>query len=196
MPRTNWQRQAAVRAVPLIQGAACRGPCAYPDKTGSCLPPLVNPVRVFLTFTADLEEMARWLLSCRITTVAMESTGVCWIPLYDVLERHGITPCLVNARNMKNVPGRRTDWHQCQWIDHGQRSPFRLIQDKTGRASSPVVITLRRAAESRIPARRQCGSRKVSGTPPDRSCANGRAAYSAHAEVDDTDESADPSRTQ
>ena len=75
-----------------------------------------NPVRVFPTFTADLEEMARWLLSCGITTVAMESTGVYWIPLYDVLERHGVTPCLVNARNMKNVPGRRTDWHECQWL--------------------------------------------------------------------------------
>jgi hypothetical protein len=75
-----------------------------------------NPVRVFPTFTADLEEMARWLLSCRITTVAMESTGVYWIPLYDVLERHRVTPCLVNARNMKNVPGRRTDWHECQWL--------------------------------------------------------------------------------
>ena len=75
-----------------------------------------NPVRVFPTFTADLEEMAQWLLSCGITTVAMESTGVYWIPLYDVLERHGITPCLVNARNMKNVPGRRTDWHECQWL--------------------------------------------------------------------------------
>src|ERR1700691_6297240 len=75
-----------------------------------------NPVRVFPTFTADLEEMARWLVSCRVTTVARESTGVYWIPLYDVLERHGITPCLVNARNMKNVPGRRTDWHECQWL--------------------------------------------------------------------------------
>jgi hypothetical protein len=69
-----------------------------------------NPVRVFPTFTADLEEMAKWLVSCRVTTVAMESTGVYWIPLYDILESHGITPCLVNARNMKNVPGRRTDW--------------------------------------------------------------------------------------
>ena len=75
-----------------------------------------NPVRVFPTFTADLEEMAGWLVSCRVTTVAMESTGVYWIPLYDVLERHGVTPCLVNARNMKNVPGRRTDWHECQWL--------------------------------------------------------------------------------
>ena len=58
--------------------------------------------------------MARWLVSCGIATAAMESTGVYWIPLYDVLERHGVAPCLVNglvnARNMKNVPGRRTDW--------------------------------------------------------------------------------------
>lgn len=69
-----------------------------------------NPVRVFATFTEDLEAMARWLKACRITTAAMESTGVYWIPLYDVLEQHGIKPCLADARNMKNVPGRRTDW--------------------------------------------------------------------------------------
>jgi transposase len=75
-----------------------------------------NPVRVFATFTEDLEAMAGWLLSCGITTVAMESTGVYWIPLYDVLEKHGVKPCLVNARGMKNVPGRRTDWHECQWL--------------------------------------------------------------------------------
>src|SRR5580700_4900444 len=62
-----------------------------------------NPVRVFLTFTEDLEQMAQWLVSCGITTVAMESTGVYWIPLYEVLEQHKVKPCLVNARNMKNV---------------------------------------------------------------------------------------------
>ena len=75
-----------------------------------------NPVRVFSTFTEDLEAMAKWLVSCGITTVAMESTGVYWIPPYEVLEQHGIKPCLVDARGMKNVPGRRTDWHECQWI--------------------------------------------------------------------------------
>ena len=75
-----------------------------------------NPVRVCATFTEDLEAMARWLVSCGITTVAMESTGVYWIPIYDVLEQHGIKPCLVDARGMKNMPGRRTDWHECQWI--------------------------------------------------------------------------------
>jgi len=48
----------------------------------------------------------------------MESTGVYWIPVYEVLEQQGITPCLVNPRNMKNVPGKRTDYHECQWIQH------------------------------------------------------------------------------
>jgi transposase len=51
-----------------------------------------------------------------VTTVALESTGVYWIPLYEILEQRGIRPCLVNARHMKNVPGRRTDWHECQWL--------------------------------------------------------------------------------
>ena len=75
-----------------------------------------SPVRVFGTFTEDLYRLADWLAACGIQTVAMESTGVYWIPLYDVLEERGIKPCLVNARHMKNVPGRRTDWHECQWI--------------------------------------------------------------------------------
>jgi transposase len=75
-----------------------------------------HPVRIFDTFTADLNELARWLTACGITTVAMECTGVYWIPVYEILEAHGIRACVVNARHMKNVPGRRTDWHECQWI--------------------------------------------------------------------------------
>ena len=77
-----------------------------------------DPVRKCGTFTSDLDQMAEWLVSCGITTVAMESTGVYWIPVYDAVERHGIEPCLVNPRNMKNVPGKRTDFHECQWIQH------------------------------------------------------------------------------
>ncbi len=77
-----------------------------------------NPVRVFDTFTEGLQAMAAWLKACGVTTVAMESTGVYWIPLYDILESHGIKPCLTNARHMKNVPGRRTDWHECQWLQY------------------------------------------------------------------------------
>lgn len=77
-----------------------------------------HPVRSFATFTADLEELVSWLKRCGITTVAMESTGVYWIALYQMLEQRGIQPCLVNARNMKNVPGRRTDWQDCQWLQY------------------------------------------------------------------------------
>ena len=65
------------------------------------------PVRVFATFTEDLQRLVDWLVHCRVTTVALESTGVYWIPLYELLEQRGIHPCLVNARHMKNVPGRR-----------------------------------------------------------------------------------------
>lgn len=77
-----------------------------------------QPVRVYSTFTCDLEALADWLVEHGITTVAMESTGVYWIPLYQILEDHGLRVCLVNARHMKNVPGRRTDWHDCQWLQY------------------------------------------------------------------------------
>jgi transposase len=77
-----------------------------------------NPVRVFETFTEDLNRLADWLMACGVTTVAMESTGVYWIPLYEILEQRGLKPCLVDARHMKNVPGRRTDWQECQWLQY------------------------------------------------------------------------------
>ena len=77
-----------------------------------------NPVRKCGTFTSQLQEMAEWLVQCRIKTVAMESTGVYWIPVYDVFEKQGLEVRLVNPRNMKNVPGKRTDYHECQWIQY------------------------------------------------------------------------------
>lgn len=73
-------------------------------------------VRWFLTFTADLRRLAEWLKACGIDTVAMESTGVYWIPLYELLEAYGFEVCLVNARHLKNVSGRKTDILDCQWI--------------------------------------------------------------------------------
>jgi transposase len=93
-----------------------------------------NPVRVFPAFTEDLQQLAAWLVKCGVTTAAMESTGVYWIPLYDMLEQYGVKPCLVDARHMKNVPGRRTDWHECQWIQYLHsvgllRSAFRPEDD-------------------------------------------------------------------
>jgi len=73
-------------------------------------------VRSFPTFTADLRRLAEWLKACRIETVAMEATGVYWIPLYELLEEEGFEVCLVNARHLKNVSGRKTDVLDCQWI--------------------------------------------------------------------------------
>jgi transposase len=73
-------------------------------------------VREFRTFTENLKEIGEWLLKCGVDTVAMESTGVYWIPLYDILEGYGIEVYLVEARRIKNVPGRKTDVSDCQWI--------------------------------------------------------------------------------
>lgn len=73
-------------------------------------------VRCFPTFTQDLYTLADWLVACRVKTVAMESTGVYWIPLFQILEERGLEVCLVNARHGKNVPGRRTDVSDCQWL--------------------------------------------------------------------------------
>jgi transposase len=75
-----------------------------------------EPVRTFQSFTTDLHDMAKWLKSCGITTIAMESTGVYWIPAFEVLESYGFEVFLVNSREAKNVPGRKTDVNDAQWI--------------------------------------------------------------------------------
>jgi transposase len=75
-----------------------------------------EPVREFPSFTADLEHLADWLDGCGVDTVAMESTGVYWIPLYELLDARGFTVLLVNARHVKNVSGRKSDVLDCQWL--------------------------------------------------------------------------------
>jgi transposase len=75
-----------------------------------------EPVRRFACFTADLYRMAEWLRSCGVKTVAMQSTGVYWIPLYDILEEFGFEIFLVNARHTKNLPGRKSDVQESQWL--------------------------------------------------------------------------------
>ncbi|MFV9503711.1 MAG: IS110 family transposase [Oscillochloridaceae bacterium umkhey_bin13] len=75
-----------------------------------------NPVQSFGTFTPDLNALVDWLVACKITTVAMESTGVYWIPIYDLLESRGLEAVLVNAHHLKMVPGRKSDVQDCQWI--------------------------------------------------------------------------------
>lgn len=75
-------------------------------------------VRSFPTFTEDLHALRDWLQQCGVTTVAMESTGVYWIPLFQILEAASIEVCLVNARHCKNLPGRKTDVQDCQWLQY------------------------------------------------------------------------------
>jgi transposase len=75
-----------------------------------------HPVRKFGTFTPDLHALADWLQSCGIKTVAMESTGVYWLPCYEILEARGFEVYLVNAYHLKHVPGRKSDVQDCQWI--------------------------------------------------------------------------------
>jgi transposase len=75
-----------------------------------------EPVRSFRSFTAELNQLADWLVSLGISTVAMESTSVYWIPLFEILEARGLDVVLVNARDAKNVPGRKTDVNDAQWI--------------------------------------------------------------------------------
>ena len=77
-----------------------------------------QPVRSFGTFTPDLYTLADWLAACGIETVAMESTGVYGIPVYEILEARGFQAHLVNARHLKHVPGRKSDAKDCQWIQH------------------------------------------------------------------------------
>ena len=77
-----------------------------------------EPIRRFGSFTTDLKALTRWLEECGVTSVAMESTGVYWIPLYQMLADAGVEVCLVNARHFQNVPGRKTDVMDCQWLQY------------------------------------------------------------------------------
>ena len=81
-----------------------------------------QPVHEFRTFTAELERLAEWLAHCRIKTVAMESTGVYWIPLYEILEQRGFAVVLMNARDVHNVPGRKSDVKDADWVSDLERA--------------------------------------------------------------------------
>jgi transposase len=74
------------------------------------------PVQSFSTFTGDLHRLADWLTACRVTHVAMEATGVYWIPIFEILEARGFAVILVNARHVKNLPGRKSDVSDCEWL--------------------------------------------------------------------------------
>lgn len=123
----------------------CINTTAQPDAAGidigadeivAAVPPERDPmsVRTFSSFTGGVHELRDWLLACGVKTVAMESTGNYWVTSYDVLERAGIEVCLVNARHVKGVPGKKTDVCDAQWLQqlHSAgllRKSFRPAQD-------------------------------------------------------------------
>jgi transposase len=123
-------------------------------------------VREFGSWTADLERMAAWLKSCGIETVAMQSTGVYWFAVYDVLEKHGLKVFLVNASHTKNLPGRKSDVQESQWLM--KLHTYGLLRNSF---RPPDEIRPIRAVWRLGSARAGCG-----------------AQYSAHAEIAHVDE--------
>ncbi len=98
-----------LRAAGIDVGNGAHYVAVRPDQDG-------EPVRRFECFTADLHRLADWLQACGVETVAMQSTGVYWIPLYEILEERGFEVYLVNARHTKNLPGRKSDVQESQWL--------------------------------------------------------------------------------
>ena len=121
MPRRMRDRSTKPRRTPSVLdrlnpdaagidcGSAEHFVAVPPDRDAMC-------VRSFATFTGDLRRLADWLTVCRIRSVAIEATGVYWIPLYEILEARGFQVLLVNARHVKNVPGRKSDVADCEWL--------------------------------------------------------------------------------
>jgi transposase len=114
-----------------------------------------EPVREFASFTADLQALADWLEGCGVDSVAMESTGVYWIALYELLEARGFTVLLVNARHVKNVPGRKSDVLDCQWLQ--QLMSYGLLRGAFRPANQVCAARVR----SRVSARCCCAARHV-----------------------------------
>src|SRR6516162_7469451 len=97
-----------------------------------------QPVREFRTFTADLQRLAAWLVQCGVKTVAVESTGVYWIPLYEILDERGFEVLLVNARDVHNVRGRKSDVKDCEWLQ--QRHSVGLLRPSFRPAAAIVPL--------------------------------------------------------
>ncbi len=119
MGRAN-HRSSKATAVPALRwhNAAAAGLDIGATEIWACVPPDrdAQPVRAFGTFTPDLHALADWLEQYEVRSVAMESTGVYWIPIYEILEARGLEVYLVNAHHLKHVPGRKSDVQDCQWI--------------------------------------------------------------------------------
>ena len=112
-------KQLNLNAAGLDIGSAEIWACVPEDRA-------TEAVRVFPSFTPDLYALADWLAACGVETVAMESTGVYWIPIYEILAEKGGEVYLVNARHIKNVPGKKSDVMDCQWLQ--QLHTYGLLQ--------------------------------------------------------------------
>lgn len=108
-PAVEALKQLNLNAAGLDIGASEIYVCVPEDRDS-------EKVRVFGTFTRDLEGIADWLSQCQVTSVAMESTGIYWLGIYQILEARGVEVLLVNAAHIKNVTGKKTDILDCQWI--------------------------------------------------------------------------------
>lgn len=136
LPKPGKSRQQAMaithpNAAGIDIGSASHYVAVPPDRDD-------NPVREFPSFTIDLNALADWLRDCGVDTVAMESTGVYWIPLFELLESRGFTVLLVNARHVKNVSGRKSDVLDCQWLQ--QLMTFGLLSGAFRPADSVCVL--------------------------------------------------------
>lgn len=136
LPKPGKSRQQAMaithpNAAGIDIGSASHYVAVPPDRDD-------NPVREFPSFTVDLNALADWLGVCGVDTVAMESTGVYWIPLFELLESRGFTVLLVNARHVKNVSGRKSDVLDCQWLQ--QLMTFGLLSGAFRPADSVCVL--------------------------------------------------------
>lgn len=119
VPKLDSLKQIKLNAAGLDIGAAEIWACVPEDRDEVS-------VRCFETFTVDLYALADWLEACGIETVAMESTGVYWIPIYEILEARGFEVYLVNARHIQNVSAKKTDILDCQWVQ--QLHTYGLLQ--------------------------------------------------------------------
>ena len=135
MPRRTPQPPQFHAVNPYAAGIDIGAEAHYVAVPEQCATP---SVRRFATFTEDLYQLADWLHQCRIETVVMESTGVYWIPLFEILEARGFEVLLVDARRVKNVSGRKSDVLDCQWLQ--QFHTYGLLQGAFRPADQIVVL--------------------------------------------------------
>ena len=124
--RKRQSSRRRIRELPVVHRCAAGIDVGSTFHVVAVPPEHDDPVQSFQSFTGDLHSLADWLHECGVTTIAMESTGVYWIPVFEILESRGFEVLLVNARDAKNVPGRKTDVNDAQWLQ--QLHTFGLLR--------------------------------------------------------------------